>query len=60
MGYEPQSRNDIVWSRLPYDVQEWLRTHIDDKTDWKAIKSILRLPDDQLDEVFTMTTEVDT
>ncbi|KAI7863800.1 uncharacterized protein EV154DRAFT_586403, partial [Mucor mucedo] len=38
-------------SRLPKDARDWIATHVDNNMDWKAIKPLLRLSHEQMDNI---------
>jgi hypothetical protein len=52
-NHDPCQMEDIVSSRLPLDLRNWIINCVDRHMNLKSIKSLLRLNIDQLDEVST-------
>ena len=53
INHNPHEIKDIIKSRLPADVKKWINEHVEQHMDWKLIKSLLRMDDENLDQVTT-------
>lgn len=51
IGHNPSDVDEAIRSRLPFEVKEWLKKHVDQDLDWKQIKNLLRVDESRLDEV---------
>ncbi|OAD68396.1 hypothetical protein PHYBLDRAFT_68949 [Phycomyces blakesleeanus NRRL 1555(-)] len=49
--HQPEKVQDMVRSRLPAEVKQWIVSHVDNNMDWKAIKTLLRIDPRRLEEV---------
>ncbi|KAG1054848.1 hypothetical protein G6F43_003157 [Rhizopus delemar] len=41
----------MIKARLPVEVREWIKKHVDRDLDWKQIKNLLRLDESRLDQL---------
>ncbi|KAI7847515.1 hypothetical protein BDC45DRAFT_451693 [Circinella umbellata] len=49
-GHNPFSEQDIKESRLPFDVKNWIEKHVEEKKDWRGIKDLLQLSNEEMNE----------
>ncbi|KAG1154651.1 hypothetical protein G6F36_014463 [Rhizopus arrhizus] len=42
---------EMIKARLPVEVREWIKKHVDRDLDWKQIKNLLRLDESRLDQL---------
>ncbi|KAI7853280.1 hypothetical protein BDC45DRAFT_511774 [Circinella umbellata] len=38
-------------SRLPFDVKNWIEKHVEEKKDWREMKDLLQLSNEEMNEV---------
>ncbi|OAD66222.1 hypothetical protein PHYBLDRAFT_152795 [Phycomyces blakesleeanus NRRL 1555(-)] len=41
--HQPEKVQEMVQSRLPSEVKQWIVSHVDNNMDWKAIKTLLQI-----------------
>lgn len=46
---------EIASSQLPPESKEWIEKHVNDFIDWKAIKSLLRMNEDNINEIISVS-----
>ena len=51
INHNPHEIKDIIKSLLPE--KKWINEHVEQHMDWKSIKSLLRMDDENLDQVTT-------
>ncbi|KAI7850124.1 hypothetical protein BDC45DRAFT_519059, partial [Circinella umbellata] len=49
-GHNPYSEQDIKESRLPSDVKNWIEKHVEEKKDWRGMKDLLQLSNEEMNE----------
>ncbi|OAD65510.1 hypothetical protein PHYBLDRAFT_153410 [Phycomyces blakesleeanus NRRL 1555(-)] len=49
--HQPEKVQDMVRSRLPAEVKQWIVFHVDNNMDWKAIKMLFRIDSKCLEEL---------
>ncbi|KAI7858786.1 hypothetical protein BDC45DRAFT_497632, partial [Circinella umbellata] len=49
-GHNPFSEQDIKESRLPFDVKNWIEKHVEEKKDWRGMKDLLQLSNEEMNE----------
>jgi hypothetical protein len=42
-GHNPFDVQEIISSRLPSEVKQWIEEHVNQNMDWKSIKNLLRM-----------------
>lgn len=50
-GHDPVDIEDISKSRIDNEIRAWVEQHVDHHLDWKGIKALLRLSDEEMDTV---------
>lgn len=50
-NHNPLSMNDLVESRLPAELKNWITHHVKNHQDWRGIKSLLRHSLEELEDV---------
>ncbi|KAG1042622.1 hypothetical protein G6F43_011853 [Rhizopus delemar] len=50
IGHDPANIQEMIKARLPVEVREWIKKHVDRDLDWKQIKDLLRLDESRLDQ----------
>ena len=51
VNHNPHELKEIIQARLPTEVKEWINNHVEKNMDWKSIKSLLRMDDENLMQV---------
>ncbi|KAI7859797.1 hypothetical protein BDC45DRAFT_474640 [Circinella umbellata] len=49
-SHNPFSEQDIKESRLPFDVKNWIEKHVEEKKDWRGMKDLLQLSNEEMNE----------
>ncbi|KAI7858234.1 hypothetical protein BDC45DRAFT_565590 [Circinella umbellata] len=49
-GHNPFSEQDIKESRLPFDVKNWIEKHVEEKNNWRGMKDLLQLSNEEMNE----------
>jgi hypothetical protein len=49
--HDPTNIEEMIESKLPDDVKQWIAEKVSLEMDWKSIKAVLRLSEDTLNEV---------
>ncbi|KAI7860274.1 hypothetical protein BDC45DRAFT_431092, partial [Circinella umbellata] len=50
-GHNPFSDQDIKKSRLPLDVKNWIEKHVEEKKDWREMRDLLQLSNEEMNEL---------
>ncbi|KAL9937971.1 hypothetical protein V8E36_003516 [Tilletia maclaganii] len=58
-GHDIASLRSVAESRLPHRIRDWLRVRVEEGRDWRAIRNLLRLEDDQLQQLEDMDGPLD-
>ncbi|OAD66941.1 hypothetical protein PHYBLDRAFT_151878 [Phycomyces blakesleeanus NRRL 1555(-)] len=49
--HQPEKVQNIVYSRLPVELKQWILSHVDNNMHWKAIKMLLCIDHQRLEEL---------
>ncbi|KAI7851403.1 hypothetical protein BDC45DRAFT_515685 [Circinella umbellata] len=49
-GHNPFSEQDIKESILPFDIKNWIEKHVEEKKDWREMKDLLQLSNEEINK----------